>query len=155
MAHATGQRIRRARLAKGWTALRLAEALGVPERTPGRWEAGEMEPRGSLRRDLAEVLGLRYWELWPPEEVAADLSSRNARRALLAARGARGGGGGLYVHVRSPEDRAGAQWLARLWLVEDAGSDPGTGHRLFRLTGPGEEVHALLVAELQGLQCGH
>ena len=154
MAHeAFGRRVRDARLAKQLTAAELAAQLwpGVSEREVHRWEAGEREPVGRTRRDLAVALSKPFWELWPPQETADRMTVRNTRRVLLEARTVQRGGTALYVRADAGEDLAGARALARLDLAEDMGRDPGSGHRLYRLTGMGEEVRDLLVAEVQSI----
>lgn len=140
---ALGERIRLARRAKGWTETQLAAhpALDVSPRIVSRWESGETQPRGRLRRDLAVALDVHYHVLFLPESVAETLTSAQ-RRLLLSARHRARGGDHLYLATIGSSATATAQWLAHLYLVEDNG--PEDAIRLWHLTGPGEDVLAIL-----------
>lgn len=53
-----GENIRRARQAAGQSQHQLALALGVTDRTPARWEAGENTPDVPTLQRIAGVLGV-------------------------------------------------------------------------------------------------
>ena len=59
----TGQMIRDARLAKGFTQDQLARKLGTKQATVATWEIGYCFPRPSMLPKLSEVLGLQIDEL--------------------------------------------------------------------------------------------
>ena len=52
----TGESLRRARLAAGWSGPRLAERVGVSANTVYRWERGEVRITEPIRRLLLSVL---------------------------------------------------------------------------------------------------
>lgn len=54
---ALGTRIKRARERKRWTQRKLAELVGVSQKTIDNWEHGRTEPKSSLGA-LEEVLGV-------------------------------------------------------------------------------------------------
>lgn len=54
---AIGTRIKRARERKRWTQKRLADAVGVSQKTIDNWENGRTEPRSSIGA-LEDVLGV-------------------------------------------------------------------------------------------------
>lgn len=55
---AIGTRIKRARERKRWTQKRLADLVGVSQKTIDNWENGRTEPRSSIGA-LEDVLGTR------------------------------------------------------------------------------------------------
>lgn len=55
---AIGTRIKRARERKRWTQKRLADEIGVSQKTIDNWENGRTEPKSSIGA-LEEVLGVR------------------------------------------------------------------------------------------------
>lgn len=59
-----GLRIRDARLAAGMTKTDLANALGVDQSVPGRWELGIITPRDEIRPELAAALGVDVDDLF-------------------------------------------------------------------------------------------
>lgn len=56
--HIWGARIKAARIAAGLTKTQVADAMGVDQSVPGRWEQGIMIPRDELRPALATLLGV-------------------------------------------------------------------------------------------------
>jgi transcriptional regulator with XRE-family HTH domain len=80
-----GQRIREARLARGWTHEELARRMGVNWRTVQRWQKGKL-PRLPMLLGLADVLGVPSAELVPAEEPPVTLLELQARVEELAAR---------------------------------------------------------------------
>jgi transcriptional regulator with XRE-family HTH domain len=67
-----GDRIREARLAKGWTQAALGSRMGVNERTVQRWQSGRL-PRPTTLTRLAGVLGVPHAYLVETEDVADTL----------------------------------------------------------------------------------
>lgn len=55
---AIGTRIKRARERKRWTQKRLADAVGVSQKTVDNWEHGRTEPKSSIGA-LEDVLDIR------------------------------------------------------------------------------------------------
>lgn len=56
--------MRELREARGWSQARLARELGLPERTVGRWERGDLaEARAGRVLDLARLLGTTVEDL--------------------------------------------------------------------------------------------
>ena len=79
-------RIRTARKAAGYTSqLKLANAVGVSERTVKRWEAGTHVPEEDNRRDLARVLGGSADEWLGVRQPATPRLTLSAIQAELAA----------------------------------------------------------------------
>jgi repressor LexA len=71
-----GQRIREARLAKGYDQARLAAKLDIATRTLQRWEKGEQEPDGSVIMRIAKATGvLPQWLLTGEGDRHAGLGS--------------------------------------------------------------------------------
>jgi transcriptional regulator with XRE-family HTH domain len=80
-----GQRIREARLAKGWTHEELARRMNANWRTVQRWQKGEL-PRLSRLVQLAEVLGVPEGYFIEAEDSVATLNDLRARVDDLAVR---------------------------------------------------------------------
>lgn len=77
------QRIREARLARGWTQKRLADRLGVTVGRVSQYETGDLRHAPSLRTlaEIAYALGMEIGlflvskaEAWSPQTAEADLS---------------------------------------------------------------------------------
>lgn len=62
---AVGDRIRAKRESKGWLQRELAAAAGLPLRTIGRIERGEVDVRLSTLAKIAVALGVPLKELMP------------------------------------------------------------------------------------------
>ncbi len=73
------QRIREARLARGWTHDDLARQMGVSWRSVQRWQKGKLPRLGTLMR-LADVLEVPRSYLIEDEDPATTL--RDLRRSL-------------------------------------------------------------------------
>src|SRR5579875_3302152 len=58
-----GDRIRRARKARGWPQSRLAEEVGVGQTTVASWESGRTEPSREMTAKAALALGVPHHEL--------------------------------------------------------------------------------------------
>lgn len=143
---AQGTRIRTARHVAGLTETELATQLGsVSPATVSRWERGETQPLYWLRPKLARVLGTPFHRLFVPEEVAAHMLN-GPRRLLLTAHRLRGHSEDWYVETGRGRERTNANWLAKDWLVEDAGPGPRKS-RLWLLTLPGLDVLDVLKRE--------
>lgn len=72
-----GKRLRKARLAKGWTLAHLGELLGMGESNTAaprisRYERGLSEPSVEVVRQLAEVLGLPEAYFFAGSDVLAE-----------------------------------------------------------------------------------
>ena len=72
----TPTRLRSIRRAKGFTARRLAEEVGISRPHVVRLEAGQCLPNVVTALRIAEALGVDVTEIWAPESVA--LSERKA-----------------------------------------------------------------------------
>jgi transcriptional regulator with XRE-family HTH domain len=68
-----GQRIREARLARGWTHEELARRVGVNWRTVQRWQKGN-PPRLAKLVELADLFGLPHAYFVEPEDSLATLN---------------------------------------------------------------------------------
>ena len=146
--HATqGARIRAARIAAGMTEAGLADALeGGSATAVAKWELGQSQPHYWLRPKLCLVLRVPYFRVFVPEEVANSLLI-GPRRLLLSAHHLRGHSENWYVETGRGAERTNANWLAKDWLIEDAGQGPRRGFRLWQLTLPGLDVLDCLKAE--------
>jgi transcriptional regulator with XRE-family HTH domain len=80
-----GQRIREARLAKGWTHEELARRMRVNWRTVQRWQKGSL-PRMATLAELADVLGVPQGYFIEPEDSVATLRELRSQVDVLAAR---------------------------------------------------------------------
>jgi transcriptional regulator with XRE-family HTH domain len=80
-----GDRIREARLAKGWTQAALGSRMGVNERTVQRWQSGRL-PRPSTLARLAGVLAVPQAYLVETEDVAETLVDLQGSVAELTVR---------------------------------------------------------------------
>jgi transcriptional regulator with XRE-family HTH domain len=80
-----GDRIREARLAKGWTQAALGSRMGVNGRTVQRWQSGRL-PRPSTLTRLAGVLGVPQAYLVETEDVAETLVDLQGSVAELTVR---------------------------------------------------------------------
>lgn len=77
-----GQRIRDARIAKGWSLDQLAAALGMSKVSIWQWEQGQARPRATRLAEVARILGLSLETL--NDEHAPDISpDREATDLLL------------------------------------------------------------------------
>jgi len=63
--NAVGERIRTCREQREWLQRELAEAAGLPVRTLGRIERGEVDVRLSTLAKIAKALGMSPKELLP------------------------------------------------------------------------------------------
>ena len=63
-----GTRIKRARERKRWTQQRLADTVGVSQKTIDNWENGRTSPRSSIGA-LEEVLGVSLDDAPPPSDM--------------------------------------------------------------------------------------
>jgi transcriptional regulator with XRE-family HTH domain len=79
-----GQRIREARLARGWTHEQLARRMDVNWRTVQRWQKGNL-PRLPKLVQLADVLGVPQGYFVEAEDSVATLNDLRARIDDLAA----------------------------------------------------------------------
>jgi transcriptional regulator with XRE-family HTH domain len=70
-----GERIRRARLEKGWSLDQFAKALGLSKVSVWQWEQGSARPRTSRLTQVAQVLGISLRELLPGESQETDATS--------------------------------------------------------------------------------
>ena len=59
-----GEKIRRAREAKGYTKLQLAKMLGCTVRSVQRWEKGECIIRSEMLMELTRVLDLKMEDFY-------------------------------------------------------------------------------------------
>ncbi len=66
----TGEMIRKARTAKGYTQTELGALLNVSNKVVSRWEIGETFPDVAVLEQLAAVLGLRIGDIVTGEEGA-------------------------------------------------------------------------------------
>lgn len=59
-------RLKLTRVSRGMTQKQLAEALGLnSEIWVSRWETGRSKPDDEKKQKIAEILGVRKWELFP------------------------------------------------------------------------------------------
>ena len=68
-----GQRIKKARLQRGWSQARMAEALGIDPRTVLRWEIKNVLPQLEMQHQLIELFGFEARDFQrpaPPAEPA-------------------------------------------------------------------------------------
>jgi transcriptional regulator with XRE-family HTH domain len=63
--------IREHREAKGLSPVEMAADLGVSLATIYNWETGKSEPRASMLREIADVLGVRMDDIVFPEHPKA------------------------------------------------------------------------------------
>jgi transcriptional regulator with XRE-family HTH domain len=77
-----GQRIRQARMAKGWTLERLADALNISKVSIWQWEQGQSRPKVSRLAEVAQLLGLPLQALMD-EHAPARMVNREASNLLL------------------------------------------------------------------------
>jgi transcriptional regulator with XRE-family HTH domain len=80
-----GARIRRERVARGWTHEELAARMGVNWRTVHRWQAGQLPALETLKR-LADVLGVAPGYLLRTEPGEPTLAELRAQVAELTHR---------------------------------------------------------------------
>ena len=80
-----GARIRRARVARGWTHEELAERMGVNWRTVHRWQCGRLPKFETLLR-LADVLDVPQAYLVESDDTAATLLDMRLRLDELTRR---------------------------------------------------------------------
>jgi transcriptional regulator with XRE-family HTH domain len=80
-----GQRIRAARLARGWTHEELARRMGANWRTVQRWQAGQLPRLPTLLR-LADVLGVPQAHLVDADDAPVTMNELHARLEELTAR---------------------------------------------------------------------
>jgi transcriptional regulator with XRE-family HTH domain len=141
-----GARLHAARIAAGLTESELASQLdSTTTSSVSNWERGHSQPLYWLRPKVATVLGVPYHRLFIPEEVADGLLI-GPRRLLLTAHHLHRHADRWYVETGRGAERTNAQWLAKDWLVEDAG--PGVRKsRIWQLTLPGEDVLDVLRAD--------
>jgi transcriptional regulator with XRE-family HTH domain len=78
------ERLRRARLLKGWTQSDLAEALGTDFETVSRWERGITMPSPYYLGQLARVLGKSLEELGLLPDVTAPFTTSALPSVFLA-----------------------------------------------------------------------
>ena len=58
-------RLKLARISRGMTQKQLADALGLDgEIWVSRWETGRSQPNDERKKQIAEILGVRKWELF-------------------------------------------------------------------------------------------
>ena len=55
--------IAQARIAKGWTQKRLADAIGTSQPCVGEWETGVRNPKINTLKRIAEALGVDWTTL--------------------------------------------------------------------------------------------
>lgn len=60
----TGERIRQARIEKGWTQKQLGELCGIAEPTIRRYELGKLNPKKETLEKIAAPLGVYYLNLY-------------------------------------------------------------------------------------------
>ena len=82
---AVGERIRAARLARGWTHEELARRMNVNWRTVQRWQKGKLPRLQTLLR-LADVLGVPQGYFVEVDDSVATLNELRERLDELAAR---------------------------------------------------------------------
>lgn len=80
----TANRIRQARLAKGWTQDEFARELGVGVRNVSRWELGQAVPRAKALRRIAEVLGCSVEDLLDAQPDDAEAARARVLDGLAA-----------------------------------------------------------------------
>lgn len=144
LAHAIGVRVRRERMARGWTLDRLAETAGVSRRLVVNVEQGSANPSvGTLLR-LSDALGVGL-----PAMVAAPASRVGAMthrgEGAVLWTGDRGGRGVLVAGTEPPDVVELWDWF--LEPGEKHGSEPHTA-------GTRELLHVLagaVVVEVDGL----
>jgi transcriptional regulator with XRE-family HTH domain len=78
-AAAVGESVRRARQARGWTQVQLAEAAGLSPNYVARLERGELGPSFFVANQLCETLDINVNELLHPVAPPA----RTTRRRLV------------------------------------------------------------------------
>ena len=98
----TGEQIRKARLARGWSQTFLAEKIGVSTEAVSAWEREKYVPDEINTEALIDVLGLDYLE--------KDGTPKNGR--LFNA-------GGSFFHEFSPFLTAGENSCVKLRLYVD------------------------------------
>ncbi len=58
-------RLKLARISRGMTQKQLADALGLDgEIWVSRWETGRSQPNDERKKQIAEILGVKKWELF-------------------------------------------------------------------------------------------
>src|SRR5918994_4431283 len=80
-----GERIREARLSRGWTHEELARRMDANWRTVQRWQKGKLPRLPTLLR-LADVLGVPSGYFVEPEDSVATINDLSARIEDLAER---------------------------------------------------------------------
>lgn len=70
----TGEKIRRARIEKGWTQKQLGEFCKIAEPTIRRYELGKLKPKKETLEKIAAPLGIYYLDLYGDDEGAEILS---------------------------------------------------------------------------------
>lgn len=140
-------RVQAHRNALGLSRKELAAKFFSPmtEHTIADWENGNYKPVGEMRAQLVEALEIpRWWELFIPEEEAAELTSAQAR-LLLTARHVQSDTYFLYVRSTTSKERKLATTLSNHYLVQAAGPDKHhKGTYLWQVTSWGEEIHDVL-----------
>lgn len=69
-----GSKLKELRKAKGLSLTQLTVLTGIPSATIWRWEAGKAKPVLGNAVKVAEALGAQIHDIWPPEELAAEVS---------------------------------------------------------------------------------
>lgn len=83
----SGERLRQARLRKGWTQDQLARSIGTRERNIIKWEKGQNVPRAETVAALARSLGCEiefFYIEGEPDDDAEEAAMRRRARDLLS-----------------------------------------------------------------------
>ena len=78
--HYVGERVRAARLEKGWSQARLAKASGRTKLTILRLERGRSEPQLATLEAVAAALGMTLADLTAPPQVERGRRTSGGRR---------------------------------------------------------------------------
>ncbi len=83
----TGNFISEKRKEKGYTQSKLAQELGVSEKTISKWECGKGFPDTTLILPLCDVLGISANELLSAKDLAGEEYKRQAEQNLIVLKG--------------------------------------------------------------------
>lgn len=76
-------RITEARVARGWSQERLAEAIGTTQQTVQRWESGKVDPKVGKVQEISAALGVTVSYLLGMPDPDGPMASSDDESELL------------------------------------------------------------------------